>query len=49
VDDAAIPDGTVSDWAESVIDVKPHISKDDAELAVEEIDRLVTESAATRI
>jgi hypothetical protein len=39
------PTGSVGDRAEAVTRVKPHISKEDAELAVEEVDRLVSESA----
>jgi hypothetical protein len=40
------PNDSVADRAEAVIRVKPHISKNEAELAVEEIDRLLAESPA---
>ncbi len=42
------PTGSISDRADAVTRVKPHISKNDAELAVEEVDRLLAESATSQ-
>jgi hypothetical protein len=41
------PEGSVADRADALVRVKPHISKDDAESAVEEVDRLLAECAAS--
>jgi hypothetical protein len=40
------PDASVRDRAQALVDVKPHISLDDAVSSVEEIDRLLVEQGA---